>query len=282
MPFRDPTSVLILGFIGPFPPPADVPYLDIGDTDHGRLFIYYDSGSFNIVTEYWIGQDNVDLEQGPASIETDPATIIAHNFTGSGAPGFSISSGEFNNRGDAAIFMHGRAGAAADAGNTSTETPRIELEARYLVFQQIAGSGSAHGLDAHVMSRIETNKVTANSAAFTAETVIMTMDNLPVLNGNKYWLTAIVTINSTVAGDDIILRIREDGVAGTVLQIHEDDIISTTIQRTVTIQAEFVCTADSTTKDFVVTCARAAGAGNLNLQASATQPAFFYAEGPYR
>jgi hypothetical protein len=283
MPFRDPQTVLILGFIGEFPPAADVPYVDIGDVDKGRLFIYYDSGSFNIVSEYWIGQDNVDLEQGPASIETDPATIIAHNFTGSGAPGFSLSSGEFNNRGDAAVLMHGRVGAASDAANTSTETPRVEFNGRYLVFQQYSETGSAFGPDAHPMSRMKTLKETTNSGTFnTTETVILTLLNVAVLNGNKYWITGIVTIASTVAGDDITVRIREDSVSGTVLQIHEDDIISTTIQRTVTIQAEFVATVNDTGKDFVVTCVRTAGTGNISRQASATQPAFMHAEGPYR
>jgi hypothetical protein len=178
--------------------------------------------------------------------------------------------------------MHGRVGAASDAANTSTDTPRVEFNGRYLVFQQKSETGSSFGADAHPMSRMKTVKTVANSAGFTAETVIMTMTNLAVLNGNKYWLTAIVTINSTTAGDDITVRIREDSIAGTVLQIHEDDIISTTIQRTVTIQAEFVATVNDTGKDFVVTCVRTAGAGTLNLQASATQPAFFHAEGPYR
>lgn len=283
MPFRDPTSVLILGFIGPFPPSDDVPYVDIGDLDHGRLYIYYDSGSFNIVTEYWIGQDNVDLEIGAASLETDPAVIIPANSTAFGAPRLFISSGEFNNRGDASISLTGRVGAADDAANTSDETPLITLQARYLVFQQQSGSGSAFGVDSHILSRQETEKVTANSAGFTAETVIVTLTNVAVLAGNKYWLKGIVTINSTAAGDDIAVRIRENtGVAGTQLQIVEEDIISTTLQRTVQIEGEYLATADDTGKDFVITCARTGGAGTLNLQASATQPAFFTVDGPYR
>jgi hypothetical protein len=246
------------------------------------LFIYYDAGSFNIISEYWIGQANVELELGPDTVETDPATIIAANSTGDSAPAFLINSGEFDNRGDAYIRMHGRVGLDGDPANTSTDTPLIEFAARYLVFQQKSKTGANFGGDLHVMCRTETTKVTANSAGFTAETVLITINNMPVLDGNKYWITGIVTINSTAAGDDIAVRIREDGVAGTQLQLVEDDIISTTLQRTVTIQGEYVATADNTSKDFVITCQRTGGAGTLNLQASATQPAFAHVEGPYR
>jgi hypothetical protein len=283
MPFRDPQTVLILGFIGEFPPATDVPYVDIGDVAKGRLYIYYDSGSLNIISEYWIGQENVDIEQGPASIETDPATIIARNFTGAGSPGFTLDSGEFNNRGDASVWLFGRVGAASDAANTSTDTPRIEFSGRYLVFKQQDETGFTWGGDTFPMCLVDDVKVTTSSGTFTTtETVVITLSNVPVLNGNKYRIKAIATFASTVAGDDITVRIREDSVSGTVLQTHEDDIISTTIQRTVTIETEFICAANDVTKDFVLTCVRTGGAGNINLQASATQPAFMYAEGPYR
>lgn len=270
MPFRDPTDVLILGFIGEFPPSADVPYIDIGDVDKGRLFIYYDSGEFNIVSEYWIGQDNVELEQGPDSDETSPGRISVSNSTAFGGPAFTISTGKFDGRASAILSLIGAAGEDFDpAPESDTDTPRAMLTVRKFLIRPPIGS------DYYLGYRLDQDVDTANSGNITGtETVVMTVAEGLNL-GATYRLSARLHVDTSVSGDDVSVKIREDDATGTILNQHGFDIPSASFPVLVNLEAEYTAVADAS-KTFVVTIVRTAGTGNIIKIGAATQPAYFY------
>lgn len=269
MPFRDITAFLILGYVGPYPPDDDVPYIDIGDTDKGRLYIYYDASTLNIVSKYWIGQANVEIELGPDTDETSPGYIAASNSTAFGAPRFEIVSGRFDGRTFSSITLYGAAGEDSDPAGTDEDTPFILFTARHLTIRPPVGN------DYRLGYRLEQDIDTANSGNVTGtETIIMTLTE--ALNiGATYRLSFRGHIDTSVSGDDASVKIREDDASGTILNQHGFDIPSASFPVLVSLEGEYTATVDGN-KTFVVTLVRTAGTGNLVKVGAATQPAYFY------
>lgn len=120
---------------------------------------------------------------------------------------------------------------------------------------------------------VGTSTATANSGTFTTtETVVMTTV-ASVVQGRTYRVWFYGALSSSVAADAIACRIREDGVAGTELQLRLHVVQSGSGTSGVPTPLEGRYVADVTeAKTFVVTGQRASGSGNINLRAAGTFP----------
>lgn len=120
--------------------------------------------------------------------------------------------------------------------------------------------------------RVGTNFVTANSAAFTAITVVNTLV-VNLVAGRTYGLSFSCRLSSSVANDACLVRIKPNGTGGTDLNVTQTNIPTTSASGWDTeLYGEF--TASSTgSQTFVSTCERSIGTGNIIIRASATGPA---------
>jgi hypothetical protein len=125
--------------------------------------------------------------------------------------------------------------------------------------------------------RIATAKATSSSGSIgTTETVVQTIV-APVVAGRIYKITWDGRAESSVNGDDLAYKIREDSVSGTTLQDVAADVAIATRTWRAHIEAEY--TADVTEdKTFVATLDRIAGSGNVTMFATSTQPCFLYCD----
>lgn len=113
----------------------------------------------------------------------------------------------------------------------------------------------------------------ADSSTFTGtETVILTLADAPLVTGRTYELVAHVNIETTVADSRVIVRIREDNLAGNAFeQANVWPDFTGSIGMPVALKAPF--TAGSTgNKTFVVTGVRASGTGTINMSGDASTP----------
>ena len=127
-------------------------------------------------------------------------------------------------------------------------------------------------------TRIATSLETADSAGFTAETVIGTVTG-DLVTGRTYRVQANAQVSSTVLNDTALVRLREDSIAGTIIGLNTGDIHTTgNIPTVCAIEAEYVAVADGS-KTFVVTAQRLTGTGSIRREALATNwPQLFYIE----
>lgn len=125
--------------------------------------------------------------------------------------------------------------------------------------------------------RIATSIETSNSANITTtETEVQTV-TAAVVTGRTYRVRWSVRVSSSVAADDITLRIREDSLTGTILQSETMDVNVSNREPRVTLEAEY--TADATEdKVFSATLVRTAGTGNVILNAATTVPTYLYVD----
>lgn len=126
-------------------------------------------------------------------------------------------------------------------------------------------------------TRIGTGVETADSATFTAETVIGTVTGDLVL-GRTYLLRANAQLGSTVINDTVLTRIREDNIAGTLIYANTGQVY-TTANVPVLVMNETHFTAVATgSKTFVVTAQRLTGTGNIRREATPDPgwPQYFY------
>ncbi|WP_162959150.1 hypothetical protein [Micromonospora tulbaghiae] len=103
---------------------------------------------------------------------------------------------------------------------------------------------------------------------------------VPVVAGRTYKIRWTVAWGSTVAGDTVFSRIREDAVGGAQLQIMRINITATGGAGTRwdgTVEAEYTATVTGN-KTFVGTGTRATGTGNINAKAAADFPIRLYVE----
>lgn len=121
-------------------------------------------------------------------------------------------------------------------------------------------------------------KRTANVAGITTvETVVDTV-TVNVTANVEYKIVWSGAVYSSAAGDVTRTRIRENNLAGTVIQLRQKEI---TIGGSQAIDhyVETFWTAPTTgSKTFVHTVVRHAGTGNMGSQAGADSPTFFYVE----
>jgi len=124
--------------------------------------------------------------------------------------------------------------------------------------------------------RIATTVRTTNSASFTSETLINSV-TASLVSGKTYRVKWMVDVASTVAGDLARVRLRQDSVAGTEMQLVNRLLHGTTTDYQAVLEAEY--TAGSTgNKTFVGTVTRQFGTGNLACNANANQPQYLYVD----
>ena len=125
--------------------------------------------------------------------------------------------------------------------------------------------------------RIATTISTSDSGTITTtETAVMTVVAAVVI-GRIYRVSAFYRPNSSVAGDDIAVRIREDSTTGTQLQGLTYDLTIPTREPAYTMEAEY--TADATeNKTLMLTFIRTGGTGNVTNVAASTAPSYLYVD----
>lgn len=124
--------------------------------------------------------------------------------------------------------------------------------------------------------RLGTDKQTTASGSFTTVETSIGSLTVDLISGATYAVVADAQVISSVVGDRIDLRIREDTTAGNTLQQ-----VRTTTQTATTavvhLYSEF--TASSTaSKTFVLTAIRQNGTGNITRNAASTAPQYFYCD----
>lgn len=116
--------------------------------------------------------------------------------------------------------------------------------------------------------RIGIAEATADSGLFTAETVVMSV-TVPLVSGRTYSVWANPGLMSTISGDVVRARLREDDIAGTILDGTIEDISNntsnTTRKHAVILLSDYQAVSTGN-KTFVVTGARATGSGNVHLE----------------
>lgn len=112
---------------------------------------------------------------------------------------------------------------------------------------------------------------TSDSSTFTTTETAIGSVTASLISGVTYTIAAQVPLSSTVAGDDVDVRIREDNVSGTEMALTTVDIVSTTTPTVAVLNARY--TAGSTgSKTFVATGDRVGGSGNIRREAASTRP----------
>lgn len=129
---------------------------------------------------------------------------------------------------------------------------------------------------AAVPSRIATTVALADSATFTANTILMSVSGW-LIAGRTYRVRGMGHIASSVAADVATARIRPDTVGSADIQIQADLTIPNTgaAGTLFDMEAEYTPTVDEL-KTFHFVGVRAAGTGNLRLSAGGTRPGYLY------
>jgi hypothetical protein len=116
--------------------------------------------------------------------------------------------------------------------------------------------------------------VTADSSVFTTTETSVATRTVPLVSGRTYRVKFTGGWNSTVLGDAITARLREDSVTGT--QIDANTVLTTLVSslRGVKGNLEARYTATSTAnKTFAATGVREAGTGQCRMAAGTNRPA---------
>lgn len=126
--------------------------------------------------------------------------------------------------------------------------------------------------------RIATNVRTSDSSGFTtSETVIDTV-TASVVNGRTYRISWHSAASSSVAGDDLLGRIREGSTtAGTQLDYVQVDITATANRWPIDLEVEWTASATGS-QTFAATAVRQAGTGTITVKSAATSPTYMYVD----
>ena len=137
---------------------------------------------------------------------------------------------------------------------------------------QIAEAGRIPG------ERIATTVETSDSTTFTTAETQVSSVTAPVVSGRIYRVRFAGGWATTVAGDFISVRIREDSSSGNILLLRVVDVFRTgSFTAAPTLEVEY--TADATEdKVFVLTAQRLTGSGTIALDAAASGPAYLYVD----
>lgn len=124
--------------------------------------------------------------------------------------------------------------------------------------------------------RIATTTRIASSTGVTSETVVDSV-TASLVAGITYSVTWNPGVDSTVAGDTLLVRLRQDGIAGTQMQRSRVEIPATGGAGTryiETLYAEFTAAATGS-KTFVGTIQRLSGSGSVSVECTdATEPVY--------
>lgn len=137
----------------------------------------------------------------------------------------------------------------------------------------------ALALDAGVQVRVGTAAVTTDSAAWGATEVnVLSVTGVPVIAGRIYRVRLHCDLLGSVAGDNHLIRIREDSLTGTVLDFRRYRVNAVT-NFPYTTEVEYTAAVDDAAKTFVVGGVRDAGATGLcTRKGSSTAPAYLYVD----
>jgi len=118
------------------------------------------------------------------------------------------------------------------------------------------------------------NVNTTNSSNYTTTEIVTDTLTTTIVTGKRYRLVHDAPYQSTVAGDNSLVRIREDNLTGTQLQIYRFNIALAATDCAGHCEALFTAAATGA-KTFVITNVRSGGTGTLSRRGSATTPSNF-------
>jgi hypothetical protein len=124
--------------------------------------------------------------------------------------------------------------------------------------------------------RRNTTTRTSNTATFTAETLVDSV-TANLVAGATYRITWAFSAVSTVAGDLVRVRLREDNLTGTIRELGGVYISHSGQKILGRIEGEYTAVATGS-KTFVGTSMRFAGTGNISHNASTNEPHFLYVD----
>lgn len=128
-----------------------------------------------------------------------------------------------------------------------------------------------------LIRRIATTNRTTTPSTFTAETVTDTV-SADLVTGRTYGIWWFAQCQSSVANDQVGIKIREDSVSGTILANQRAPVlVSSGTAYPIAQYVEFVAVSTAN-KTFVGTMVRSVGTGNITAGASANQQATIYVE----
>ena len=133
---------------------------------------------------------------------------------------------------------------------------------------------------ADVNTRIKTTTRTSDTSTVTSTETVADSVTASLVNGEKYRVTWMVGYTSSVAGDTVILRLREDTVSGTQMNLARGDVRLTNgagSRWQLKFEAEYTATATGS-KTFVGTFLRGSGTGNVNIEADPNYPSYLYVD----
>lgn len=128
--------------------------------------------------------------------------------------------------------------------------------------------------------RIMTNTRTSNSGNVTTTETTIDSVTAALVVGRTYRVRWTAAVDSSVAGDTAFVRLREDSVSGSQLQIMRVHLPTTGGAGThwpATIEAEYTALATGN-KTFVGTLVRVTGTGDIIVEAAATSPVYLYVD----
>jgi hypothetical protein len=167
-------------------------------------------------------------------------------------------------------------GDTADISMVSTVGTLVTGARVYVIYVPPSGNFIVGRVSAWVSGqRIATSVRTTSSGTFTAETVTDTV-TANLVAGLIYRVRMVFNTLSTVAGDIDLVRIREDSIAGTILQSARSAIPAATGFLYI-YEAEYTAVVTGS-KTFVFSGARSSGTGSISHIASANAPSYFYVD----
>ena len=126
--------------------------------------------------------------------------------------------------------------------------------------------------------RIATTSTTSDSSTFTTTEAEVLSVTAALVDGRTYRVRAHCRWASSVAGDRVIGRIRQDSVTGS--EVTSANVIADTTATNgwpMMIEAEYTATATGD-KTFVVGGVRASGTGNCYMVAASNRPGYLYVD----
>lgn len=130
-----------------------------------------------------------------------------------------------------------------------------------------------------IQTRIGSTLITANGALITTVEAIVATVTASLTAGRKYKIVSKNRGGSTVVNDTILMRIREDSLVGTEMDVGRIFCPDTdgAAHGPCYLEAEYTAVSTAV-KSFVLCATRRTGTGNINLRAGATSPGMLYVE----
>jgi len=141
----------------------------------------------------------------------------------------------------------------------------------------VFGGDTIFAADVNALTeRVNSTPIVADSATWNATEASITTVAATLVSGQKYKIWFSGRISTDVAADAANLRIREDNLTGTQLQLHQVYLPTTTGNGWGTyFYAEYTAVA-SASKTFALTAQRSIGTGTAHrIRAAATAPGYF-------